>query len=178
MLNIKDLAAFQAVAQEAPQPARAILGLLAGCALRSAEVCSTTRVDLERLRETGMLYMIKKGGDQGAVPAPTWVREAVDDLLARRGRRWVTIGDLLARNAGACARRQALGRLVAWACRKAGMEEAGTPHEVRHNVAVEILRNGGTLEHVRRMLRHTGYGQLWRYAELSGEDLLAKRDLK
>jgi integrase/recombinase XerD len=142
----------------------AILSLLARLGLRSGEVAALQLGDLDW--RAGEILVRGKARRQDRLPLPVEVGEAIVAYL-EDGRQ-------------PCACRQVILTLYApprpiqpssitnvvyRACRRAGLARLGA-HRLRHALATEMLRQGGSLIEIAQVLRHSDLGTTSGYAKV------------
>jgi integrase/recombinase XerD len=131
----------------------AVLVLLAGLGLRTAEVAALRLEDVDW--RAGQILVRGKGSRIDRLPLPQAVGEALVDYLRR------------ARPAGGCRSLfltvrgrpprglsvAAVRAIVPRACRRAGLPRLGA-HRLRHTLASDLLRAGNSLPQIGQVLRH------------------------
>jgi integrase/recombinase XerD len=129
----------------------AILLLLARLGLRAGEVAAIELADVDW--RAGELVVRGKGDRWERVPVPVDVGEALAEYVqagrprARDRRLFIRVLAPI-RGMG----RDAVSGVVEAACRRCGLPVIG-PHALRHTVAVEVLRRGGSLAEIGELLR-------------------------
>jgi integrase/recombinase XerD len=130
---------------------RAILLVLYGCGLRTAELCSLRVQDLGRERRE--LFVARGKGDrERVVPIPDGVHTALLAYLLERGG---SRGPLFR----TAAKRRPLDsgevcRVVREAARSAGLEDPVTPRTLRHSFATHLMDRGVELAVLASLLGH------------------------
>jgi integrase/recombinase XerD len=142
----------------------AILSLLARLGLRSGEVAALRLGDVDW--RAGEILVRGKARRQDRLPLPVEVGEALASYLMEGRPR--------------CAFRQVILTLYApprpihpssitnvvyRACRRAGLARVGG-HRLRHALATEMLRQGGSLIEIAQVLRHSDLGTTSGYAKV------------
>jgi site-specific recombinase XerD len=129
----------------------AILLLFARLGLRAGEVAAIELSDVDW--RAGELVVRGKGDRWERVPIPVEVGEALAAYV-QAGRPRVGNERLFLRVTApiAALSRDGMNGVVAAACRRCGLAEGG-PHALRHTVAVEVLRRGGSLAEIGELLR-------------------------
>ncbi len=149
----------------------AVLRLLSRLGLRSGEVAALTLEDLDW--EAGEIVIAGKGRRRERMPLPVEVGEAiVAYLLDGRppsGERAIFLG-LDAPHAPLS--RGGVKSIVHHCCDRAGLTRVG-PHRLRHTVATETLRAGGSLTEVAQLLRHRWVETTATYAKVDHNSLRA-----
>jgi integrase/recombinase XerD len=149
----------------------AILLLLSRLGLRNGEV---TRLNLDDVDwAAGEILVHGKANRFETLPLPVDVGEAVVDYLTDGRPNWIT-----------CRRLFVIGRapygglslsgvvdVVCAAARRAGVEDAVTPHRLRHTVASDLLAHGAPLAEIGQLLRHRSEITTAIYAKLDHKAL-------
>jgi integrase/recombinase XerD len=139
--------------------------------LRSGEVAALTLEDLDW--EAGEIVIAGKGRRRERMPLPVEVGEAIVAYLLdgrpQRGERAIFLG-LDAPHAPLS--RGGVKSIVYHCCDRAGLTRVG-PHRLRHTVATETLRAGGSLTEVAQLLRHRWVETTARYAKVDHSSLRA-----
>lgn len=151
----------------------AILMLLARLGLRAGEVAGMELGDLDW--RAGELVVRGKGRRQERLPLPPDVGEAIVGYLGRGRRPGSNDRGLFLRARAPHGRvtADAVKAVVRRACDRACLPPVGA-HRLRHSVATEILRAGGSLAEVGQVLRHRSSSTTTIYAKV---DRAALRDL-
>jgi len=130
----------------------AVLRLLSRLGLRSGEVAALSLEDLDW--EAGEVVIAGKGRRRERMPLPGQVGDAIVAYLLdgrpQSSERAVFLG-LDAPHAPLS--RCGVKSIVHHCCDRAGLPRVG-PHRLRHTVATETLRAGGSLAEVAQLLRH------------------------
>lgn len=129
----------------------AILMLLVRLGLRRCEVARLTLEDVDW--RGGDLVIRGKGRSIARLPLPADVGSALAAYAKRRGSSPSRALFLRARAPVGALGAPAVGAIVQNAARRAGVEGASA-HRLRHTVATQMLRNGGTLAEIAEVLRH------------------------
>lgn len=160
-LTLEQAQALVAVATKEGPTARALIWLLAGCALRVTEACSLNVEDVHNLELSGRSTLIvkTKGGRHQEKPIPA---EAVNALIAVRGDRMK--GPLLVNRDMKRLDRRRAWELVERLTKKAGIEEC-TPHILRHTAASLALAAGAAIQDVQKLLGHKSIQTTLRYVQ-------------
>jgi integrase len=130
----------------------AVLSLLAGLGLRSAEAAGLQLGDIDW--RAGEIAVTGKGSRTERLPLPAPAGEALSAWLAGGRPRcesravFVTV-----RRPYRQLTPEALRSVMGRACERAGLERRGT-HRFRHALATEMLRAGASLPEVGQVLRH------------------------
>ena len=150
-----------------------MIELFYGAGLRLSELVSLNISSLDMAR--AMVRVTGKGGKQRIVPVGEFALESIRKNLALRSE---IFGEKAGRDdplfVGAKNRRidrRQVQRLVAEACRKAGIADSVSPHGLRHSFATHILDRGGELLAIREMLGHSSLSTTQKYTHISAERL-------
>lgn len=148
----------------------AIMMLVARLGLRSIEVARLRLDDLDWRR--GEVTIRGKGGQQGRLPIPPDVGEALTNYLAK-GRPSIATRNVFVtcKTPRQPIRADLVGDVVQRACRRAGVPEVG-PHRLRHALATDLLAHGVTLTDISQVLRHRDLATTAIYAKV---DLVSLR---
>lgn len=147
----------------------ALLHLLARMGMRAFEVAALALDDVDW--RVGELTVRGKGGRQDRLPLPADVGEAIVAYL-QRGRpeceaRTIFVSDRAPhRELGSAA----ITSRVARASKRAGCEPIGA-HRLRHTVATQMLRQGGSLAEIGQVLRHRHAATTAIYAKVDRDAL-------
>ncbi len=151
----------------------AVLLLLARLGLRAGEVTQLTLDDVHW--EAGELLVRGKGLQHDRLPLPADVGQALVQYLRRDRPRCASRRLFL----GAYAPLRGFGRgavsaIVERAIRRAGLETPSTgAHLLRHSLATNLLRRGGSLAEIGEILRHRTPQTTLIYAKVDVEGLRA-----
>ena len=151
---------------------RAILLLLARLGLRGGEVLTLSLDDVEW--DTGRLSVRGKNGRQCSMPLPADVGEAIAAYL-QNGRPNSLDRHLFLRTRAPFRSLQhgsdGVGSIVRNSLERAGIASPHKgAHQFRHALAVQMLRNGGSLQEIGEVLRHRSQKATSIYAKV---DLMA-----
>jgi integrase/recombinase XerD len=150
----------------------AILMVLARLGLRAGEAAALELDDIDW--HAGEVVVRGKGRRQERLPLPVDVGEAIVGYLGRGRRRSDDRGLFLGvRAPHARASGGAVMGVVHRACDRAGLPRVGA-HRLRHSLASEMLRHGGSLAEVGQVLRHRSASTTAIYAKV---DRAVLRDL-
>jgi integrase len=162
---------------------RAILTLMAYCALRTIELQRADLKDLATRNGHSVLWVHGKGhpetGDFVVLPAPA--HEALRSWLAvRGGDRGPLFQSLSRQNRGDRITTRAIWGMVKDRFRKAGVVNGGkSTHSIRHSAILTAIRNGATPLQVQAMARHQSFDTTLGYyheinrTENPAEDLIS-----
>ena len=149
----------------------AILLLLARLGLRRKEVASIELDDIDW--EKGEIKIRGKGEKHEKLPLPSDIGEALAAYLKKRSQRYSDSRSVFLglrapfRPLGPCA----ITGIVCRTAIKAGLSPIGA-HCLRHTLATETLRQGGSLDEIAQVLRHSSHDTTAIYAKV---DLMALR---
>jgi integrase len=149
----------------------AILTVLARLGLRAGEVAALRLGDIDW--RAGELVVHGKAGRQDRLPLMQEVGEAVAGWLQDGRPRCASVAvftRVLAPHRGLSDR--AVSGVVRQACVRAGLPSMGS-HRLRHTVATQTLRAGGTLTEVGQLLRHRSLAATSLYAKVDRGALAA-----
>jgi site-specific recombinase XerD len=142
----------------------AILLLLARLGLRAGEAARLSLDDIDW--RAGELVVHGKGGRVDRLPLPADVGAAVVDYI-RRGRPRADSRMVFLRAIAPTGPLSPPG--ITWvvyaACNRAGVTKVGA-HRLRHTLATDLLRSGGSLVEVGQILRHASVGTTAIYAKI------------
>ena len=151
---------------------RAILLLLARLGLRAGEVVRLELGDIDW--SEGCLSVHGKGRVERPLPLPHEVGQAVATYL-ERGRPEATCRRVFLRSRApfdGLKSSSDIGQIVRRAIGRAGIELASTgSHQLRHALAVDMLRQGASLTDIGQVLRHRSPDSTRRYAKVDLEAL-------
>jgi integrase/recombinase XerD len=147
----------------------AVLIVLARLGLRAGEIAAIELEDIDWRR--GELLVRGKGGRREILPLPVDVGEALTGYL-QRGRPRVACRRLFLRvNApGGALSPAGVSNVVRSACRRCGLPVV-CAHRLRHTVATETLRAGGSLEEIGQLLRQQSTFTTAIYARVDRDNL-------
>src|SRR5207245_713179 len=149
----------------------AILTVLARLGLRAAEVSALRLDDIDW--RVGEVRVHGKGNREEHLPLACDVGEAIVVWLQEGRPRCASAAvftRILAPHRGLSAR--AVSGVVRQACRRAGLPPMGS-HRLRHTVAAEMLRAGGSLTEVAQLLRQRSLAATSIYAKVDRRALSA-----
>jgi integrase len=172
-LRPEDVAAVLASCDRGTHAGRrdyAVLLLLARLGLRAGEAAAIRAGDVDW--RAGEILVRGKGGRDERLPLPPDAGAALADYCRNARPRDAGSGMLFlhARAPFGPLTRSAVGRVVARACRRAGLEPAG-PHQLRHAAATSMRRAGAPLAEISQLLRHRHIGTTARYGTIDPEEL-------
>lgn len=141
----------------------AILLVLARLGLRAGEVAAMSLDDIDW--RAGELVVHGKGRRKDRLPLPADVGEALVAYLRSRPRTEVRTVFLRAIAPRVALSGPAITWVVSSACERAGMPKASA-HQLRHSLATDVLRTGGSLVEAGQVLRHATVGTTAIYAKV------------
>ena len=143
----------------------ALLEILYGCGLRSAEACDLKLSDVRR--DEGLLIVCGKGRKTRLVPYSQVVLEALDRWLEFRPQ--VPHETLLTTMNGNPLSTSDVRRIVSAAGKKVGLDVH--PHTLRHTCATVLLEGGADLRSIQEFLGHSSVTTTQGYVHVSGAHL-------
>lgn len=181
-----EMAAYEREAALLAPGKRALALLPLALGLRASEVLGLERKNVERAAQHGELIVLRKGGEEQALPASK-ARHLFEDLLStppfvqvrltqgplvrendRRLRRWRLAGEIL--SAGqSITQYHALRNLIAAVGKKAGIVSLA-PHRLRHAFATRMMRDGAPLSVIQWTLNHKSVRTTELYLHAGGAD--------
>ena len=161
----------QLLAQPDPSSAlgardKAILELFYASGIRVSELCSLLVEDVS----DGFLKVKGKGRKERLVPVGKKALQAIDDYLIRY-RTKEQSPYLFVSRSGKPLERIAVWQRVQHYARKAGINRAISPHQLRHSFATHLLENGADLRLIQEMLGHEDISTTDRYTHVSNTHL-------
>lgn len=166
-----EVQAMRATYGALPEGERAAVYLLLQMGLRSNEVLSLPRREVERAIETGSLRLVRKGGFETSLPCRT-VQPLLEELVAspaKCGRAWRTVGEVLS-----CGVEGTQYVRLYRLCRSLGAKvgfRGLRPHLLRHAFASSLIRKGAPLPVVQKALGHADQATTLRYVHADKSDL-------
>lgn len=147
----------------------AILGLLLYGGLRVGELCAVRVPDLDFVERTVRIHAGKGDKDRLVIVSPKCM-ELVKAWLERRP---ATGGDHVfpGRAPGRPISPLTVQRMVVGRAKAAGLEKRVTPHVLRHTLATTLLRRGGDIRFIQRMLGHASIATTQVYTHLDDAEL-------
>jgi integrase/recombinase XerD len=151
---------------------RALLELMYACGLRASEAIDLHVGDLDL--QAGVLRARGKGSKERLVPVGRQAVVAVSIYL-KRGRP-ALVGareerHLFVNQRGAGLTRQGLYKIVQRQAAAVGLQDAMSPHTLRHTFATHLLAGGCDLRSLQEMLGHADIATTQIYTHLSAERL-------
>ncbi len=160
-----------------PQPALgrrdlALLELIYASGLRVSEA---TQAGLDHLNlEEGFIRVTGKGSKTRVVPVGAPARAALEDYLAHERPRLVTRrtgNHLFLSENGRALTRQRVWQIVRRRAQEAGLEEALSPHRLRHSFATHLLGHGADLRVIQELLGHADIATTQIYTHVDDQRL-------
>jgi len=130
---------------------RAMILLLYGCGLRSAELCALNAQDVNRERRE-VFVQRGKGGRQRYVPIPDGAFVELLAYLCERGGKRGALFRTEAKRARISIRY--LGRIVQEAAQRAELRKQVTPKVLRHSFATHLMDRGVDLAVISQLMGH------------------------
>jgi site-specific recombinase XerD len=147
---------------------RAILAVLLGCALRREECATLTAAHIQQREGRWVIVdLVGKRGKLRSVPAPSWVKVALDDWTAAAGIesgnlwRGMRKGDRIIADPPRLSA-QAIWRVVDEYAGKLDFPNLA-PHDLRRTAAKLMLAGGAALEQISLILGHSSLDVTKRY---------------
>ena len=151
---------------------RALLELLYACGLRISELCNARleNIDLEE----GMIRVTGKGNKTRLVPIGQAAITAIETYLS------IARPKLLSPKSGAAIFLSVRGhpltpariwQLVLLYAKRAGLEKAVHPHQLRHSFATHLLAGGADLRIIQEMLGHASIATTQIYTQVDRSQL-------
>lgn len=134
---------------------RALLELLYACGLRIAEACSVRLENLDE--EGGVIRVTGKGNKTRLIPVGRAALEALRHYLSTARPKLVSPksgGEIFLSVRGHSLTPARIWQLVRHYAKRAGIEEAVHPHQLRHSFATHLLAGGADLRIIQEMLGH------------------------
>lgn len=152
----------------------AIISILVIGGLRTIELERALIGDIDQ--EKSILYVLGKGRDEKNeyIKLPQYVLKAINDYLETRQDRENPEAPLFTSESNFTANKEikalpkeSISRIVKTALREIGLNSSRlTAHSLRHTTATLNLKNGGTLEETRELLRHSSINTTMIYAHI------------
>ena len=152
--------------------ATAMIELFYSSGLRLSELVGLNISAYDTARR--MVRVMGKGSKERLVPVGSAAAAAIEIFLKRRKRLFGAPqpGDaLFVGRSGKRIDRRQVQRLVAEACRRAGVSRGLSPHALRHSFATHLLDRGAELVAIREMLGHESLSTTQKYTHVSVERL-------
>jgi site-specific recombinase XerD len=172
-LTGRDDIRWQRAAQAAPPRDRALAALMRLAGARIAEAVALDLDDLPTTQRRRRLRIRGKGRKHRVVPVHPELAAALDAWRDAR-RRWPGAGATPAvflNRAGARLSVRAADRIIAGIAQVAGVEDAVTPHVLRHTFATDLIRAGTDVVTVAELLGHASLDSTRVYTLPSEDDL-------
>ena len=152
----------------------AIISILVSGGLRTIELERALIGDLDQDKK--ILYVLGKGRDEKNeyIKIPQYVLNAINEYLETRQDRENPEAPLFISESNFTANKdikplpkESISRIVKTAFRNIGLDSPRlTAHSLRHTTATLNLKNGGTLEETRELLRHSSINTTMIYAHI------------
>ena len=149
---------------------KAVLTLLYGGGLRISEALGLTRV--EAPTAGAMLQINGKGGKQRIVPVLPAVAEAIEDYIESCPFHLEDDQPLFRGARGGPLRAEIVQKAVRRLRAALGLDEATTPHALRHSFASHLLGKGGDLRTIQELLGHSSLSTTQNYTHIDTDRLL------
>lgn len=152
--------------------ATAMIELFYSSGLRLSELVELNISSYDPARR--MVRVMGKGSKERLVPVGSVAAEAIGDYLEERKRLFGApepADALFVGRSGKRIDRRQVQRLVAEACRRAGISRGSSPHTLRHSFATHLLDRGAELMAIREMLGHESLSTTQKYTHVSVERL-------
>jgi len=147
---------------------RAIILLLLDTGLRASELCNLRAGELD-LKNRGLVVM-GKGDKERTVRISPRTAQATWRYLSTRDGAQGPNAYLFTSKEGLPMSRHTLRRMVTRAGRRAGVRGANV-HRFRHTFAIQLLRNGGNIYALQRLLGHSSLEMVQRYLAIAQADI-------
>lgn len=151
---------------------RAVLELLYATGMRVSELAELSLTALDP--EEDVCLVFGKGSKERLVPMGRPATRALSRYLrdVRPGlERGKGEGSVFLNARGGPLSRQAVWRIVREACRRAGIDQAVSPHTLRHTFATHLLEGGADLAAVQELLGHADITTTQIYTHLDRQHL-------
>jgi integrase/recombinase XerC len=152
--------------------ATAMIELFYSSGLRLSELVELNISSYDPARRVARV--MGKGSKERLVPVGSVAAEAIGDYLEERKRLFGApepVDALFVGRSGKRIDRRQVQRLVAEACRRAGISRGSSPHTLRHSFATHLLDRGAELVAIREMLGHESLSTTQKYTHVSVERL-------
>ncbi|MFM7463057.1 MAG: tyrosine recombinase [Actinomycetota bacterium] len=139
---------------------RAIIELFYSAGLRVSELVGLEVADFrtrERESSARFIRVLGKGSKERLVPVGGYAVVAIEKYLVRSRpvlRASKTTSALFLNHHGERLTRQGIWHMLQEASKRAGLEEAVSPHQLRHSFATHLLENGADVRSVQELLGH------------------------
>ncbi len=150
----------------------ALVLLLYGCGLRSAEAVGLLRRDAPLPGEERPLRVRGKGGKEREVPVLPIVRDAVARYLALCPHPFTPESPLFRGARGGLLNDRLVRRVMQRARSALGLPERATPHSLRHSFATHLLASGADLRVIQALLGHASLSTTQRYTAVDETRIL------
>ena len=159
---------------------RALLELLYGTGLRSAELCGLLRGDVDLSLRTVFVRQ-GKGGRDRLIPMGRSAARAVSEYLGvwaelAAGRAPDPVLPLFLTCTGRPLGNHVLKKQLQRHLKRAGLTLAATPHSLRHACATHLLQGGADIRQIQTLLGHASIEATQIYTKVETTDLLRMLD--
>ena len=151
---------------------RALLELLYACGLRIAEACSVRLENLDE--EGGVIRVTGKGNKTRLIPVGRAALEALTFYLTQARPKLVSprsSGEIFLSVRGHPLTPARVWQLVRHHAKRAGIEAAVHPHQLRHSFATHLLAGGADLRIIQEMLGHASIATTQIYTQVDRSQL-------
>jgi len=163
---------------------RVMLCLMYSAGLRVSELTNLEKSDVQF--DTGFVTISGKGGKQRQVPIPhamlAMLKEYINITLATFSRKKnQTVPYLFPIAYGGKIKpitRQAFWNILKKMCKKAGIDNAVSPHQLRHSLATHLLKQGADLRSLQLLLGHENLSTVQIYTHVEKSHLRKVYDKK
>jgi site-specific recombinase XerD len=149
---------------------RGIILLLVDTGMRASELCNLRVGDLDLKNRT--ILVLGKGDKEREVRISSRTAQTIWRYLATRDDAGSPKAFLFTTHEGFCISRHSLRRMLKRTGDRAGVRGANV-HRFRHTFAIQLLRNGGNIFALRRMLGHSSLEMVDTYLDISQADVEA-----
>ncbi len=151
---------------------RALLELLYACGLRIAEACGVRLENLDE--EGGVIRVTGKGNKTRLIPVGRAALDALKLYLAAGRPKLVSPrsgAEIFLSVRGHALTPARIWQLVRHYAKRAGIEEAIHPHQLRHSFATHLLAGGADLRIIQEMLGHASIATTQIYTQVDRSQL-------
>lgn len=139
-----------------------------GCRLNEVVLLNIQDINLDE----GHCKVMGKGSKEGLVPLGHKLRKDLYAYIHRYREGEDGEPALFTSKFGTRLSRDGLATMIKRVMKTVGVQGKYGPHKLRHTFATNFLRNGGSLEALRRILRHNDIQTTLIYTHLGDEDIL------
>jgi integrase/recombinase XerD len=151
---------------------RALLELLYACGLRIAEACGVRLENLDE--EGGVIRVTGKGNKTRLIPVGRAALDALKLYLSSARTKLVSPrsgAEIFLSVRGHALTPARIWQLVRHYAKRAGIEEAIHPHQLRHSFATHLLAGGADLRIIQEMLGHASIATTQIYTQVDRSQL-------